>query len=137
LFDDVSPLYAFGYGLSYTTFSFSNLLLDRKNIRAKDSTSVHVDVTNTGRRLGDEVVQMYIRDCCSSVTRPIKELKGFQRISLQPGQTKTVTFEITPELLSFYDINMKFGVEPGEFEIMIGNSSRDSDLQKVLLTVRK
>jgi beta-glucosidase len=137
LFDDVSPLYPFGYGLSYTTFSFSNLRLDRKNIRVKDSTRVHVDVTNTGRRLGDEVVQMYIRDCYSSVTRPIKELKGFQRVTLQPGQTKTVTFEITPDLLSFYDINMKFGVEPGEFEIMIGNSSRDSDLEKVLLTARK
>ena len=66
-------------------------------------------------------VQMYIRDCYSSVTRPVKELKGFQRIPLQPGQTKTVTFDITPDLLSFYDINMKFGVEPGEFEIMIGN----------------
>jgi beta-glucosidase len=137
LFDDVSPLYAFGYGLSYTTFSFSNLRIDRKNIRAKDSTRVHVEVTNTGRRQGDEVVQMYIRDCVSSVTRPVKELKGFQRLSLQPGQTETVTFEITPDLLSFYDINMKFGVEPGEFEIMIGNSSRDSDLQKTMLTVRK
>jgi len=137
LFDDVSPLYPFGYGLSYTTFSFSNLRLDRTNIRAKDSTRVHVDITNTGRRHGDEVVQMYIRDCVSSVTRPVKELKGFQRMPLQPGQTRTVTFEITPDLLSFYDINMKFGVEQGEFEIMIGNSSRDSDLQKIVLTVRK
>lgn len=137
LFDDVSPLYPFGYGLSYTTFSFSNLRLDRKNIRAKDSARVHIDVTNTGKRLGDEVVQMYIRDCYSSVTRPVKELKGFQRVTLQPGQATTVTFDLTPELLSFYDINMKFGVEPGEFEIMIGNSSRDADLQKTLLTVRK
>jgi beta-glucosidase len=137
LFDDVSPLYAFGFGLSYTTFSFSNLRLDRKNIRAKDATRVHVDITNTGKRLGDEVVQMYIRDCYSSVTRPVKELKGFQRLTLQPGQTRTVTFDVTPEILSFYDINMKFGVEPGEFEIMLGNSSRDSDLQKLTLTVRK
>jgi len=137
LFDDVSPLYPFGFGLSYTTFSFSNLRLDRKNMRIKDATRVHVDVANTGKRLGDEVVQMYIRDCVSSVTRPIKELKGFQRVALQPGQTRTVTFEITPDLLSFYDINMKFGVEPGEFEIMLGNSSRDSDLHKIVLTVRK
>jgi beta-glucosidase len=137
LFDDVSPLYSFGFGLSYTTFSFSNLRLDRKNIRNKDATRIHVDITNTGKRLGDEVVQMYIRDCVSSVTRPIKELKGFQRVALQPGQTKIVTFDITPDLLSFYDINMKFGVEPGEFEIMVGNSSRDADLQKVILTVRK
>jgi len=137
LFDDVSPLYPFGYGISYTTFSFSNLRLDRKNIRAKDSTRVHVDITNTGNRQGDEVVQMYIRDCVSSVTRPVKELKGFQRVPLQPGQAKTITFDITPDLLSFYDINMKFDVEPGEFEIMLGNSSRDSDLQKIILTVRK
>jgi beta-glucosidase len=111
--------------------------LDRKNFRAKDSARVYVDVTNIGKRLCDEVVQMYIRDCFSSVTRPVKELKGFQRITLQPGQTKTVTFDITPDLLSFYDINMKFGVEPGEFEIMLGNSSRDFDLQKITLTVRK
>jgi beta-glucosidase len=137
LFDDVSPLYPFGYGLSYTTFAFSNLRLDRKTMRAKDSTRVHLDVTNTGKRQGDEVVQMYIRDCFSSVTRPIKELKGFARVSLQPGQTKTVTFEITPETLSFYDINMKFVVEPGDFEILLGNSSRNADLQKILLTVRK
>jgi len=137
LFDDVSPLYPFGFGLTYTTFSFSNVRLERKTIRAKDSTRVHVDIANTGKRQGDEVVQMYIRDCYSSVTRPIKELKGFQRVSLQPGQTRTVTFDITPELLSFYDINMKFGVEPGDFEIMVGNSSRDADLTKTILTVRK
>jgi beta-glucosidase len=137
LFDDVSPLYPFGYGLSYTTFAFANPRLDRKSIRSKDSTRFHVDVTNTGKRQGDEVVQMYIRDCVSSVTRPVKELKGFSRISLQPGQTKTVTFDITPDLLAFYDINMKFVVEPGEFEIMVGNSSRDADLQKIVLTVRK
>ena len=137
LFDDVSALYPFGFGLSYTNFSFSNLRLERKTIRAKDSTRVHVDIANTGKRQGDEVVQMYIRDCYSSVTRPIKELKGFQRVSLQPGQTRTVTFDITPELLSFYDINMKFGVEPGDFEIMVGNSSRDADLTKAVLTVKK
>lgn len=78
---------------------------------------------------------MYIRDRVSSVTRPIKELKGFQRINLQPGETKTVTLDITPEHLAFYDIDMNYVVEPGEFEIMVGNSSRDQDLQKVLLTV--
>ena len=78
---------------------------------------------------------MYIRDCVSSVTRPVKELKGFQKISLRPGETQTAALDITPEALAFYDINMKYVVEPGEFEIMVGNSSRDSDLQKTVLTV--
>ena len=90
-----------------------------------------VDVTNTGKRAGSEVVQMYIRDCVSSVTRPVKELKGFQKVWLEPGETKTVALDITPESLAFYDVNMKYVVEPGEFEIMVGNSSRDADLQKV------
>jgi beta-glucosidase len=80
---------------------------------------------------------MYIRDCVSSVTRPVKELKGFQRITLKPGQTKTVTLDITPEHLAFYNIDMEYVVEPGKFEIMVGNSSRDCDLQKVILTVKK
>ena len=137
LFDDVTPLYSFGYGLSYTTFAFKNVRLAKKKIGLKDSTRVSVEVTNTGKQAGTEVVQMYIQDLVSSVTRPIKELKGFQKVSLQPGETKTVTLDITPELLAFYDIDMKFTVEPGEFEVMVGNSSRDGDLQKVILTVRK
>ena len=137
LFDDVSPLYAFGYGLSYTTFEIKNVRLEKDKIRAKDSTRVSADVTNTGKREGTEVVQMYIRDVVSSVTRPVKELKGFERVTLRPGETKTVTFEITAELLAFYDIDMKYRVEPGEFSIMIGNSSRDQDLKKVSLTVSK
>lgn len=137
LFDDVSPLYPFGFGLSYTSFSFKNVRLEKKKISARGSTCVLVDVTNTGKRRGAEVVQMYIRDCVSSVTRPVKELKGFQKISLQPGETRTVAMEITPESLAFYDLSMKYTVEPGEFEIMVGNSSRDEDLQKVILTVTK
>jgi beta-glucosidase len=136
LFDDISPLYAFGYGLSYTTFEFGKPKLDKAVIRKNESTTIRVDVANTGRVQGDEVVQMYIRDKVSSVTRPVKELKGFGRITLEAGQTATVTFDITPELLSFYNIDMKFAVEPGDFEIMIGNSSRDQDLQKVLLRVK-
>jgi len=95
-----------------------------------------VDVTNIGQVTGDEVVQMYIRDKVSSVTRPVKELKGFGRVTLEPGQTATVFFNITPEHLAFYNIDMKYVVEPGEFEIMIGNSSRDQDLQKILLRVK-
>ena len=135
LFDDVTPLYAFGYGLSYTTFAIDNLRLAKKRIKRDGSTRVLADVTNTGGREGTEVVQLYIRDLVSSVTRPVKELKGFQRISLQPGETKTVAFDVTPESLAFYDVNMKYAVEPGQFEIMIGNSSRDCDLRKSILTV--
>ena len=135
LFDDVSPLYPFGFGLSYTSFSFKNVRLEKKKIRARAGTRVLVDVTNTGARRGAEVVQMYVRDLVSSVTRPVKELKGFVKISLQPGETQTVALGITPESLAFYDLEMKYRVEPGEFEIMVGNSSRDADLQKVILTV--
>jgi beta-glucosidase len=137
LFDDVSPLYAFGYGLSYTTFAIQNVRLEKKTIRVNGSTRVIAEVTNTGTREGAEVVQMYIRDVVSSVTRPVKELKGFQKVVLLPGEKKTVTFEITPDLLAFYDINMKYVVEPGEFFIMLGNSSRDQDLMKISLTVTK
>jgi len=137
LFDDVAPLYPFGFGLSYTRFSFKNVRLAKKKICLGESTRVFVDVKNTGKRAGAEVVQMYVRDLVSSVTRPVKELKSFQKISLSPGETKTVALEITPKLLAFYDINLKYVVEPGDFEIMIGNSSRDGDLQKVKLTVTK
>ena len=126
----------FGFGLSYTTFEFGEPRLTKQIIRKNESTTVRVDVTNTGQVQGDEVVQMYIRDKVSSVTRPVKELKGFGRITLEAGQTATVTFEITPEHLAFYDIDMKYVVEPGEFEIMVGNSSRDQDLQKVTLRVK-
>ena len=136
LFDEVSPLFAFGYGLSYTTFEFGRPRLKKRTIRSTESTVLRVDVTNTGKVPGDEVVQMYIRDKVSSVTRPVKELKGFERITLDPGQTKTVSLDITPAHLSFYDIRMKYVVEPGEFEIMIGNSSRDRDLQKLILRVQ-
>ena len=137
LFDDVSPLYPFGFGLSYTRFDFKHVRLEKKSIRPKGSTKVLVEVTNTGKRRGAEVVQMYIRDLVSSVTRPVKELKGFQKISLQPGETQTVAFTISWDSLAFYDIDMKYTVEPGQFEIMIGSSSRDEDLQKVILNVMK
>jgi len=137
LFDDVSPLYAFGYGLSYTKFAFKHLRLAKKKIYIGESTRVLVDLKNIGKRPGTEVVQMYIRDLVSSVTRPVKELKGVQKISLRPGETQTVALNITPESLAFHDINMKYIVEPGEFEIMVGNSSHDADLQKVILTVTK
>lgn len=133
LFDDVSPLYAFGYGLSYTSFSITNPRLTKKKIRRDGTTRLLVDVTNTGKREGTEVVQLYIRDVVSSVTRPVKELKGFRRVHLQPGETNTVAFDITPDLLKFYDVNMQYVVEPGEFELMVGNSSRDADLTRLKL----
>ena len=135
LFADVSPLFAFGHGLSYTSFEIKNVRLAKKKIKRTGSTRVSVDVTNTGKRAGTETVQLYIRDLVSSVTRPVKELKGFQKVSLQPGETKTVALEITPDSLAFYDVKLKYVVEPGEFEILVGNSSRDIDLQKVILTV--
>ncbi|MGA3131174.1 MAG: glycoside hydrolase family 3 N-terminal domain-containing protein [Terracidiphilus sp.] len=135
LFDDVSPLYAFGFGLSYTSFSIANPRLTKKKIRSDGLTRVLVDVTNTGVREGTEVVQLYIRDVVSSVTRPVKELKGFRKVRLQPRESITVSFDITPALLSFYDINMNYVVEPGDFELMVGNSSRDADLTKLTLQV--
>jgi beta-glucosidase len=135
LWDEVSPLFPFGFGLSYTTFKLDNVRLAKKRIARDGSTRVLVDVTNTGKRAGWEVVQMYIRDCVSSVTRPIKELKGFHKVWIEPGETKTVRLDVTSESLAFYDVNMKYVVEPGEFEIMVGNSSCDADLQKTVLTV--
>lgn len=135
LFDDVSPLYAFGYGLSYTTFTIGEPQLSKRRIKRDGATRVTVDVTNTGEREGTETVQLYIRDVVSSATRPVKELKGFRKVRLQPGESTTVAFDITPDLLAFYDVNMKYVVEPGEFHLMAGNSSRDEDLKKVTLQV--
>ena len=125
LFSTTEPLFPFGFGLSYTTFKYSNLQIAKPKIRANDETLVTVDVTNTGTLKGDEVAQMYIRDEVSSVTRPIKELKGFERVSLAPGATKQVSFTITPEKLQFYDREMKRVVEPGKFQIMVGGNSVD------------
>ncbi|HET7374988.1 MAG TPA: glycoside hydrolase family 3 C-terminal domain-containing protein, partial [Gemmatimonadaceae bacterium] len=136
LFDDVSPLYPFGFGLSYTTFTIDNVRLSRDSIARDDTTSVLADVTNTGTRAGAEVVQMYVRDRVSSVTRPVKELKGFKKVSLRPGERTAVELPITRESLAFYDIHMNEVVEPGEFEIMVGNSSRDQDLVTVILHVQ-
>ena len=136
LFDSIAPLFPFGFGLSYTTFAYSHLRLERSEIGMGESGRAFIDVTNTGTVHGDEVVQLYVRDVVSSVTRPVKELKGFQRISLAAGQTRTVAFDITPEQLAFYDIDMIFRVEPGEFRLMVGSSSRDEDLQSIALRVR-
>jgi beta-glucosidase len=135
LADDVSPLFPFGYGLSYTTFTFTNVTLDKSTIGIADSVTVSVDVTNTGTRPGDEVIQVYIRDIFSSVTRPVKELKGFERITLAAGESRTVVFSLTPEHLAFTNIDKQFVVEPGDFTIMVGSSSRDEDLTTIVLHV--
>jgi beta-glucosidase len=132
---DVSPLFPFGYGLSYTTFAYSNLKLSSPTMKTNGTVTVSVDVKNTGNRKGAEVVQMYIRDDYSSVPRPVKELKGFKKTWLDPGQSQTVSFIINPELLSFYDKNMKWVIEPGDFTIMAGTSSDKT--QSIKLTVTK
>lgn len=123
LFTSKEPLFPFGFGLSYTTFDYTNLNISPARIGPAGRTTVTVTVTNTGKRAGDEIVQLYIRDLVSSVTRPVMELKDFKRISLAPGESKTVEFVITPDRLSFLDLNMKSVVEPGWFDIMVGTSS--------------
>lgn len=123
LFANKEPLFAFGYGLSYTQFRYQNLNVMPEKIGPRGAATVSVDVTNTGQRAGDEVVQVYIRDVVSSVTRPVKELRGFRRIPLGPGETRTVEFTIGPAELSLINRDMERVVEPGEFEIMAGGSS--------------
>jgi beta-glucosidase len=134
LFDEVTPLYPFGHGLSYTRFEFGPPRLEQDTIARDERARVLVDVTNTGDRSGDEVVQLYIRDLVSSVTRPVKELKGFQRITLAPGETRTVALDITPDRLAFWNIEKRRVVEPGKFAVMTGPNS--VDLQSATLTVR-
>ncbi len=122
---DNEPLYPFGFGLSYTTFSYSDVKLNKATMTDKEDLIATVTVTNTGNRDGAEVVQLYIRDLVGSVTRPVKELKGFEKITLKAGESKTVSFKITAELLKFYNYDLAFVCEPGDFEIMIGTSSKD------------
>ncbi|WP_296121056.1 beta-glucosidase BglX [uncultured Bacteroides sp.] len=122
---DNEPLYPFGYGLSYTTFRYSDIALSASAMGQDGSITAAVTVTNTGKRDGAEVVQLYIRDLVGSITRPVKELKGFEKIFLKAGESKTVTFKITPELLRFYDYDLKQVAEPGDFDVMIGGDSRN------------
>lgn len=118
------PLYPFGYGLSYTDFAYGDLTLDGTSLDTDGTITATVKVTNTGKRAGDEVVQFYIRDMEGTVARPVKELKHFERITLQPGESKDVSFAITPEALKFYDYNLDYVAEPGEFQVMVGPDSR-------------
>ena len=127
------PLYPFGYGLSYTTFEYGAIQLSSTNMTTSGTLTASVEVTNTGAVAGKEVVQLYIRDLVASITRPVKELKGFEKIALNPGESKTVTFTITPELLKFYNSDLKFVCELGDFEIMIGSSSKDVKSAKFAL----
>ena len=119
------PLYPFGYGLSYTSFEYGDLALSLSSMTSGDELVVSCKVTNTGKYAGEEVVQLYICDKVGSVTRPVKELKGFQKISLQPGESKNVEFKITNNDLSFYRKDMSFGSEPGAFVVFVGGNSRE------------
>jgi beta-glucosidase len=128
-------LYPFGHGLSYTEFQYSNLKIEPEKVKVSEKVSIHVDVENVGTKTGDEVVQLYLNDVVASVTRPVKELKGFKRITLEPGEKKNLLFELSTELLAFYGRDMKLVVEPGVFRVMVGSSSEDLRLQGEFLVV--
>ena len=130
------PLYSFGYGLSYTKFQISEPELINLKFE-EDILSVSVEVKNIGNVAGDEIVQLYISDKYSSVTRPVKELKEFQRVSLKPDESKVITFELDKSAFAFYDLDMNFIIEAGEFDIHVGNSSRDEDLKTINFSVEK
>ena len=128
------PLYPFGYGLSYTTYQYGELKLDSKTMSPDGQITVTIPVTNTGNRDGIEVVQLYIRDVVGSIARPVKELKGFQRLSIKAGETATAAFTIDASKLKFYNYDLKEVVEPGEFDVMVGPNSRD--LKRATITVQ-
>ena len=132
-----TPLYPFGYGLSYTNYKYSTPLLSDNTLTKENTILVTTEITNTGEVDGEEVAQLYIRDNVSSVTRPIKELKGYQRVFVKAGETKKIKFTVNAESLAFYDINMNYVVEPGTFTIMTGSSSKNKDLKKTILTINK
>jgi beta-glucosidase len=127
LFSTTEPLYPFGHGLSYTTFAYDNLRVQPQQIIPDGEALVQVEVTNIGERAGDEVIQLYIHDQVGSVTRPVKLLKGFRRIHLEPGKTQTVEFALTAEKLACLDQEMTWQVEPGLFDVMVGGSSEQLD----------
>ena len=133
---DWNPLYPFGFGLTYTTFSYKNLKLSANEIGTDDSVDVSVDITNTGDRFGEEVVQVYVNDCFSSVVKPLKELKAFKKVALQPGETKTVTMTLGTNAWQTLDAKLNWVVEPGDFEIQVGKSAEHIQL-KAMLTVVK
>lgn len=132
---DYHPLYPFGFGLSYTSFEYSNLQVSPESHGPFGTFTIDLDVKNVGAVAGSEVVQLYIRDKISSVVRPVKELKGFAKIRLEAGESKTVYFQLGPGELRMLDRNMSWTVESGEFEILVGSSSEDIRLEG-LLTIR-
>jgi len=119
------PLFPFGHGLSYTSFKYSKLKIKPERVPIAGTISIELEIQNRGKHKGEEVVQLYIRDLVAEVTRPVKELKGFKRVALEPKEKRKIKFELSTDLLSFYDREMKLVVEPGEFEVMIGSSSGD------------
>lgn len=128
---DITPLNSFGHGLSYTNFAYNNLKISQSRIKANGSVTVTVDATNTGRRAGNEIVQLYTRDLVSTLSRPVKELKDFTSISLNAEETKSVSFKIMGDKLKYLDENLKEIVKPGDFEIMVGDSSLKTDVVKL------
>ena len=129
------PLFPFGFGLSYTTFDYQDIRLEHHSVKAGESTKLSFTLTNSGPVAGEEVVQLYIRDDYASLARPVLELKGFQRVSLNPGESRVITFDITPDLLMMLDINLKPVIEPGTFTLMVGGSSKDLRLKVALSTL--
>ncbi|QIL76879.1 beta-glucosidase BglX [Hymenobacter sp. HDW8] len=127
-----TPRYAFGHGLSYTTFKYDGLKLSQPSMRADQTVQVQLTVTNTGQRAGEEVVQLYLRDLVASVARPLKELKDFKKLSLKPGETQTVTFVVDKDKLAFYNRKLEWAAEPGEFQLMVGSASDDIRLESKL-----
>jgi beta-glucosidase len=128
-----TPLYPFGYGLSYTQFTYSGVQLSDSTLTANGSITASVTLTNSGNRAGEEIVQLYVRDLVGSITRPVKELKGFQRVELKPGESKQITFAITPELLKFYNSDLQWIAEPGEFLVFVGGDSNTDNKAKFTL----
>ncbi|MDO7743732.1 MAG: fibronectin type III-like domain-contianing protein, partial [Pedobacter sp.] len=128
------PLYPFGYGLSYTTFSYSPIKLNKATLAAGQTIQASIEVKNTGNFDGEEVVQLYLQDIYGSVTRPVKELKGFQKMFIKKGETKTVTFTLTEEMLKFYNSDLKFAAEKGDFNLYIGANSRDNQTSRFTFT---
>ncbi len=127
-----TPLYPFGYGLSYTQFQYSNLRVDPAQIQADANVHVGVEVENTGKRAGVETIQLYLRERFTPVATPVKQLRGFERVALEPGEKKTVSFTLGPDDLKLLDRDMKWVIAPGTFDVMIGQSSADITMQGTL-----
>ena len=135
--EPVEPLWAFGYGLSYSSFDYSKLKIKKSELKTGEPVNVTVDVENTSNIEGDEIVQLYIRDNYSSMTRPVKELKDYKRVSLKGGEKKTVSFSLPYNALGFYNVDDKYVVEPGKFTIMVGSSSNKTALLSKIINIKK